>query len=41
MGIGDCYLGAPEKHFSGDRILSLDKAYDLLFYFGETHPVTL
>ena len=41
VGIGDCYLGAPEKHFSGDRILSLDEAYDLLFYFGDTHPVTL
>jgi len=41
VGIGDCYLGTPEQHFSGDRILSLDEAYDLLFYFGETHPVTL
>jgi erythromycin esterase-like protein len=41
VGVGDCYLGAPEKHFSGDRILRLDEAYDLLFYFGETHPVTL
>jgi len=41
VGIGDCYLGTPEQHFSGDRILNLDEAYDLLFYFGETHPVTL
>ena len=41
VGIGDCYLGTPEQHFSGDRILGLGEAYDLLFYFGETHPVTL
>jgi erythromycin esterase len=41
VGVGDCYLGRPELHFSGDRILNLKEAYDLVFYFGETHPVTL
>jgi len=41
MGIGDCYLGSPELHFSQDRILNLSKAFDLLFYFDQTHPITL
>jgi erythromycin esterase len=41
MGVGDCYLGSPELHFSQDRILNLPEAFDLLFYFDHTHPITL
>ncbi|HPI68801.1 MAG TPA: erythromycin esterase family protein [Bacteroidales bacterium] len=41
MGIGDLYLGSPEKHFFNDRIINLIDSYDLMFYFRDTAPVTI
>lgn len=41
IGIGDLYLGLPEKHFTNDRIINLTEAYKLVFYFTDTHPVTM
>lgn len=41
IGVGDLYLGSPEKHFSDDRIINLITSYNLLFYFAFTHPVTI
>ena len=38
IGVGDAYAGEPELHFTGDRILNLTEASDLLFYFKKTHP---
>ncbi len=40
IGIGDLYLGQPEKHFTNDRIINLIKAYDLIFYWNSTQPIT-
>jgi erythromycin esterase len=41
IGIGDLYLGMPEKHFFNDRIINLIDSYDLIFYFRDTTPVTI
>jgi erythromycin esterase-like protein len=39
IGVGDLYLGSPERHFTEDRILNLAKAHDLLFYYTGTRPM--
>lgn len=41
IGVGDLFLGKVEKHFSDDRIIKLASAYSLLFYFKDTHSVTI
>lgn len=41
IGIGDWYAGSPEQHFTNDRIINLIQAYDILFYFSDTEPITL
>ena len=39
IGVGDLYLGSPEQHFTGDRMISLVRAHDLLFYFSDTKAI--
>ena len=39
IGVGDLYLGAPELHFTDDRIINLAQAHDLLFYYRDTRPL--
>ena len=41
LGVGDWYAGSPEFHYSGDRIINLVQAHDVLFYFTDTKPVTI
>ena len=41
IGVGDLYLGAPEKHFTEDRIINLVQAHNLLFYFTDTKPLPI
>lgn len=39
IGVGDLYLGAPERHFFNDRIMNTVEAFDILFYFTDTHAL--
>ncbi len=41
IGVGDWYAGNPEMHFTNDRIINLIQAYDVLFYFADTEPVSI
>ena len=41
LGVGDWYAGSPEFHYSGDRIINIIQAHDVLFYFTDTEPVTI
>jgi erythromycin esterase len=42
FGVGDFYCAPkPDIHYSEDRIINLATAYDVLFYFSGTNPVTI
>ena len=42
FGVGDFYSATyPETHFAEDRIINLATAYDMIFYFSDTRPITL
>ena len=42
FGVGDFYSATyPEIHFAEDRIINLATAYDMIFYFSDTRPITI
>jgi erythromycin esterase len=42
FGVGDFYSASePEIHYSEDRIINLAAAYDIVFYFSDTKPLTI
>jgi erythromycin esterase-like protein len=41
LGVGDLYLGEPEKHYTNNRILNIFDSYDLIFCIAKTNPVTI
>ena len=42
FGVGDFYSATyPEIHFAEDRIINLAAAYDMIFYFSDTRPITI
>lgn len=41
LGVGDCYAGGPEPHYTDERITNLTSSTDVIFYFTDTKPVDL
>jgi len=41
LGVGDWYAGNPKFHYSGDRIINLVQAHDVLFYFKDTDELRI